>query len=62
MDKFESNLIISIEDNGVGFNKKNSKNGIGLQNMQKRTEECNGTFHIVSTPKKGTKISLAIPI
>lgn len=62
MDKFESNLIISIADDGVGFNKKNSKNGIGLQNMQKRTEECNGTFHIVSTPKKGTKISLAIPI
>ena len=62
MDKLESNLIISIEDNGVGFNKKNSKNGIGLQNMQKRAEECNGTFHIASTPKKGTKISLVIPI
>ncbi len=62
MDKQDSNLIISIEDDGVGFNTKNSNNGIGLQNMQKRAEECNGTFHIISTPKKGTKISLAIPI
>ena len=62
MAKQDATLIISIADDGVGFNTKNSKNGIGLQNMQKRTEECNGTFHIVSTPKKGTKISLAIPI
>lgn len=62
MNKLESNIIITIADDGVGFNTKNSKNGIGLQNMQKRTEECNGTFHIVSTLKIGTKISLAIPI
>jgi signal transduction histidine kinase len=62
MNKLESNIIITIADDGVGFNTKNSKNGIGLQNMQKRTEECNGTFHIVSTPKTGTKISLVIPI
>lgn len=62
MDKKDATLIISIADDGVGFNTKNSKNGIGLQNMQKRAEECNGTFHIVSTPKTGTKISLVIPI
>lgn len=62
MDKQDANLMISIEDNGVGFNTKNSNNGIGLQNMKKRAEECNGTFHIISTPKKGTRISLAIPI
>ncbi len=62
MDKQDATLIITIADDGVGFNTKNSKNGIGLQNMQKRAEECNGTFNIVSTPKKGTKISLVIPI
>jgi signal transduction histidine kinase len=62
MDKKDATLIITIADDGVGFNTKNSKNGIGLQNMQKRAEECNGTFNIISTPKKGTKISLAIPI
>ena len=62
MDKQDATLIISIEDDGIGFNTKNSNTGIGLQNMQKRAEECNGTFHIVSTPKKGTKISLVIPI
>ena len=62
MDKKDATLIISIADDGVGFNTKNSKNGIGLQNMQKRAEECNGTFNIISTPKTGTKISLVIPI
>ena len=61
MDKKDATLIITIADDGVGFNTKNSKNGIGLQNMQKRAEECNGTFHIISTPKTGTKISLVIP-
>lgn len=62
MNKLESNLIISIQDNGIGFNRKIIKNGIGLQNMQKRVEECSGSFHILSTPKMGTKISLVIPI
>ena len=62
MDKQNANLKISISDDGIGFNKKIIKNGIGLQNMQKRAEESNGTFHITSTPKKGTKISLLIPI
>ena len=57
MYKQDATLIITISDDGIGFNTKNSKNGIGLQNMQKRAEECNGTFHIISTSKTGTKIA-----
>ena len=36
-------LVLSISDDGVGFNAKRTKNGIGLHNIQYRAAECKGT-------------------
>lgn len=54
-------IQLMIEDNGNGFNVCEEK-GNGLANMRKRTEELSGTFTIHSELKKGTVISVTIPV
>jgi signal transduction histidine kinase len=61
-------LIFQIEDNGCGFdpqglsNKPESLNGLGLQNMQERTEICGGSFSLHSRPGAGTRIRASFPL
>jgi signal transduction histidine kinase len=56
------NLLLQIRDDGVGFNVKKAKKGIGLQNMISRINECNGVFEIQSKKGEGTIITVTIPI
>ncbi|WP_233584081.1 MULTISPECIES: tetratricopeptide repeat protein [Flavobacterium] len=60
--KEEDHLILKISDNGVGFNIKTAKKGIGLQNILFRTKECDGIFDIQSSKKGGTIITVTTPI
>lgn len=56
----ENNSIkITISDNGKGFDLENVKIGNGILNMQKRSEEINGTFAIISSTI-GTEITLTL--
>ncbi len=60
----QENLLISIEENGVGFNYQDvSKNssGLGLHTIEKRVKLINGTFQVDSSIGKGTQITLIIP-
>ncbi len=62
MSKSEENeLLITISDDGNGFDTTQKKNGIGLNNMKTRVAELNGKITIESALKKGTKINLIIP-
>jgi len=58
VDKIE----LSIEDNGEGFDPKNTKKGLGLTSMRERAELSGGTFEIESTVGKGTMIRAQWPI
>lgn len=60
----EDSINILIEDNGKGFNPKtiNKKEGMGLTNIEKKTEQLNGTFNIDSFEGKGTTIIIDIPL
>lgn len=56
--------IISIRDNGIGFNiaDLNRTKGIGIKNVQKRLAMVvNGTLKINSAVDKGTEIIIIIP-
>ncbi len=53
-------LVITVQDDGIGFNKENTS-GNGIGNMQKRASECNGTFTITSN-NVGTTVKLVLPI
>jgi signal transduction histidine kinase len=61
-DKVESILKLNIQDNGVGFNYKRKRNGIGLTNMNSRIIESGGTMTITTEINKGTKLEFELPI
>jgi signal transduction histidine kinase len=58
-----TNVILSIKDDGVGFDREpadvaNTLGGNGLRNMRIRANELNGELEIVTTPGIGTEIQL----
>ena len=53
---------LNIVDDGIGFDTNISKKGIGLQNLQERIEELNGTLTINSEVGKGTQTDIQIPL
>lgn len=59
----DGDLVLSILDNGVGFNITSASDaGNGLWSMQKRAKELNGSLEISSAPGKGTHLFLHFPI
>ena len=58
----KDNLVLTIEDDGEGFNTSRTKNGIGLHNIEYRAVECKGTFTIKSAKDEGTVLIIKIPI
>jgi signal transduction histidine kinase len=60
--KVNSDLLLQITDDGIGFNVNKGKKGIGLQNMLSRINECKGTFEIKSKIGEGTIIKVTVPI
>lgn len=55
-------IKLSIQDNGVGFNLKKIKKGIGLQNIEYRTKECKGKLEIKTKEGEGTALTIEVPI
>jgi signal transduction histidine kinase len=55
MVRITSNLMgIIIRDDGVGFDTKNNKSGLGLSNIEMRTQMLNGRYKLRSQINKGT--------
>ena len=52
----DNQLYLSIQDDGIGFNKEQVQLGNGLYNMQQRMDEINATIAINSKPGEGTQI------
>jgi signal transduction histidine kinase len=55
-------FCLTIEDDGVGFDIKQKRSGIGLTNIRNRVESYNGTLEIVSSPGNGCKLLIKIPL
>ena len=52
-------FVLSIKDDGCGFDVNNVKKGIGLQGMTERAAMIGGKLTIRSAPQKGTHILLS---
>jgi PAS domain S-box-containing protein len=62
IEEIDANLILTIKDNGKGFNVKAQRKGIGISNMQSRAESLNGVLTIDSKPASGCVLCLTIPL
>lgn len=59
---YPSNLLVIIEDNGIGFNIDSSQEGMGLKNIHSRISLINGKIDIDSNINHGTTITIEVPI
>ncbi|MEM8721180.1 MAG: sensor histidine kinase [Cyanobacteria bacterium P01_G01_bin.39] len=55
-------ILLSIHDNGCGFDPSNNTTGFGLQGIQERTAALQGKIKITSKSHQGCQINLAIPL
>ncbi|WP_197086313.1 sensor histidine kinase [Sphingobacterium sp. IITKGP-BTPF85] len=51
-------LNLTIEDDGVGFDKNQITKGLGLKNIENRVQLINGTVDITSAKGEGTTINV----
>lgn len=59
----ESKTIhLNVRDAGIGFNPKDTKDGLGLTSVQERLKMVKGTMSIDSQPKMGTTIHACVPL
>lgn len=61
----DEEIMLMIEDNGIGFDPNNENSilkGGGLQNIKSRIENLHGTIFIDSKRDRGTIISISIPL
>jgi PAS domain S-box-containing protein len=61
--KQKANLLyLFIYDNGLGFDLKIPRKGIGLTNMRTRVDTFNGSMQIITTPGRGCHIKIVVPL
>jgi len=59
-------ISLAIKDNGKGFapekDKKEAESGMGLRLIKEMAESLEGTFEIHSSPGKGTRLLVSLPV
>ncbi|MBX2871406.1 MAG: tetratricopeptide repeat protein [Saprospiraceae bacterium] len=60
----DQRLIITVEDDGKGFNKQDEQfqAGLGLESIQTRALSLHGQLELQSSPGEGTTFTITIPI
>lgn len=58
----ESQLVLKIMDDGIGFDVDHAKQGQGLKSIKKRVEKLKADYHITSVSGKGTYILLKVSL
>ena len=63
----DDSLTLIISDDGIGFSQTTAEaarfnNHLGLVSMRERTDLLRGTFTIDSKPRKGSTITITIPV
>lgn len=56
-----SNAVLTIEDEGIGFDPRQAASGSGLRNMRQRAAGIGGTLRITSARGKGAKLRFTFP-
>lgn len=54
-------VVVTIEDDGSGFDPLNSGRGLGLISIRERATQLGGTIRIETAPGRGTRLLLELP-
>jgi len=57
-----NDLLLTITDNGKGFDDTKSQSGNGLKNMRDRAREIKADFNLVTIEGHGTTLKLKLPL
>jgi two-component system nitrate/nitrite sensor histidine kinase NarX/two-component system sensor histidine kinase UhpB len=55
-------LVLDVEDDGVGFDASQVPGGLGLLGMRERVIALHGEFSMRSSPQQGVRISVRLPL
>jgi signal transduction histidine kinase len=55
-------IILSISDNGIGFDTGQKRQGIGVTNINSRAASYNGTAYFTSQPGQGCVLTATFPV
>ncbi len=55
-------IILSVEDDGQGFDARRRVRGLGLVGMEERVNHLGGAFEIESRPGAGTRVAVELPL
>lgn len=61
-EKSDGFAVITVKDNGDGFDTETTREGVGLTNTRKRLELVGATVNVQSEPNQGTEITIKIPL
>jgi signal transduction histidine kinase len=53
--------VVTIEDNGVGFEPGQARRGLGLIGIRERVAHLQGTVHVDAAPGRGTRLTIGLP-
>jgi signal transduction histidine kinase len=59
---YNNELVLAIEDNGIGFLYSKENPVMSITEMQSRVESLGGVMEISSSKKRGTSIMITVPI
>lgn len=62
IDYGEAIVTLVVEDDGMGFDKKNESRGLGLRGMERRCIAVSGQLRIVSFPGEGCRVEASAPL
>lgn len=54
-------LVVTVRDNGRGFNPRTAGGGFGLPSMRERAALINASLTIDSRPSDGTRLTVELP-
>lgn len=62
VDQIGSNVMVSVVDDGIGFDPATERSGMGLANIEARVRNRGGTVDMTTAPDGGTILEAVIPI
>ena len=58
----DNQVKLSVTDNGTGFDANSTKQGIGLSNIYERVKLYEGVVDLDTSPGKGCRFTVTIPV